>query len=70
MIRHSSRQMQREAALLQTSAEDRYLAFLSERPAVAGRIAQHHIAAWLGITPVGLSRIRARLKDVRTTDSA
>jgi CRP-like cAMP-binding protein len=70
MMRHSSRQMQREAALLQTSAEDRYLAFLSERPAVAGRIAQHHIAAWLGITPVGLSRIRARLKDARTTDSA
>lgn len=70
MMRHSSRQMQREAALLQTSAEDRYLAFLSERPAVAGRIAQHHIAAWLGITPVGLSRIRSRLKDARTIDPA
>ena len=70
MMRHSSRQMQREAALLQSSAEERYLAFLLERPAVAGRIAQHHIAAWLGITPVGLSRIRSRLKDARTIDPA
>ena len=70
MMRHSSRQMQRETALLQFSAEERYLAFLSERPALAGRIAQHHIAAWLGITPVGLSRIRSRLKDARTIDPA
>lgn len=70
MMRHSSRQMQRETALLQSSAEERYRAFLSERPAVAARIAQHHIAAWLGITPVGLSRIRARLKDARTIDPA
>lgn len=63
MMRHASRRMQREASLLQSSAEARYLEFLSERPAIAERIAQHHIAAWLGITPVGLSRIRARLRD-------
>ena len=63
MMRHSSRRMQREASLLQSSAQERYLAFLSQRPGIADRIAQHHIAAWLGITPVGLSRIRGRLKD-------
>ncbi|MGH8078276.1 MAG: Crp/Fnr family transcriptional regulator, partial [Lysobacter sp.] len=67
MMRYSSRRMQREASLLQSSAEARYLKFLSDRPGIADRVAQHHIAAWLGITPVGLSRIRARLKDAGTT---
>ena len=65
MMRHGSRRMQREASLLQSSAEQRYLALLSQRPHLAARIAQHHIAAWLGITPVGLSRIRARIRDRR-----
>ena len=63
MMRHGSRRMQREASLLQSSAEQRYLMFLSQRPHVAARIAQHHIAAWLGITPVALSRIRGRIRD-------
>ena len=63
MMRHGARRLQREASLLQASAEQRYLALLAQRPQLAGRIAQHHIAAWLGITPVGLSRIRARLRD-------
>ncbi len=62
MMRHGSRRMQREASLLQASAEQRYRLFLAQRPGLAGRIAQHHIAAWLGITPVGLSRIRARMR--------
>ena len=63
MMRDGARRLQREASLLQDSAEQRYLALLAQRPQLAGRIAQHHIAAWLGITPVGLSRIRARLRN-------
>lgn len=63
MMRDGARRLQREASLLQASAEQRYVALLAQRPQLAGRIAQHHIAAWLGITPVGLSRIRARLRD-------
>ena len=63
MMRHGSRRMQREASLLQSSAEQRYLLFLSQRPHLASRIAQHHIAAWLGITAVALSRIRGRIRD-------
>lgn len=63
MMRHGSRRLQRETSLLQASAEQRYLLFLAQRPQIAKRIAQHHIAAWLGITPVGLSRIRARLRE-------
>ena len=63
MMRHGARRLQREASLLQASAEQRYLAWLAQHPQLAGRIAQHHVAAWLGSTPVGLSRIRARVRD-------
>jgi len=58
----SSRRLQREMALLQTSAEQRYLELLRDRPDLARALAQHQIASWLGITPVALSRIRRRLK--------
>jgi CRP-like cAMP-binding protein len=51
----------REASLLLDDAQTRYLAFLAEYPQLEGRVKQHHIASYLGITPVSLSRIRARL---------
>jgi CRP-like cAMP-binding protein len=51
----------REASLLLDDAQTRYLAFLAEYPHLEGRVKQHHIASYLGITPVSLSRIRARL---------
>ena len=52
----------REAALLLDDAETRYRQFLAEYPQLEGRVRQHHIASYLGITPVSLSRIRARMK--------
>jgi CRP-like cAMP-binding protein len=52
----------REAALLLDDAETRYRAFLAEYPQLEQRVKQHHIASYLGITPVSLSRIRARLR--------
>jgi CRP-like cAMP-binding protein len=51
----------REAELLLDTAEDRYRRFGSEYPGLEGRIAQRHIAAYLGITDVALSRIRRRM---------
>ena len=51
----------REAELLLDSAEERYRLFRQEYPGLEGRIAQRHIAAYLGITDVALSRIRRRL---------
>lgn len=51
----------READFLLLSAEQRYLAFLDEYEHFAGRIPNYHIASYLGITEVGLSRIRRRL---------
>lgn len=43
------------------SPEERYLNLQKERPDLIQRIPQHHLATYLGITPVSLSRIRARL---------
>jgi CRP-like cAMP-binding protein len=52
----------RESALLLDDAKTRYLSFQEEYPGWETRIRQHHIASYLGITPVTLSRIRTHLK--------
>ncbi len=44
------------------TAEERYLALLQESPDVLRRIPLKHIASYLGITQVTLSRIRATIK--------
>lgn len=56
-----SRQATREAELLLLDATQRYQAFLQEYDDLAPRIPLHHVASYLGITNVALSRIRARL---------
>ena len=43
------------------SNEERYLQLLEKRPGLVQRIPQYLIASYLGITPVGLSKIRKRL---------
>jgi CRP-like cAMP-binding protein len=52
---------QREKELLLCSAEQRYRLFTQEYTELHERIPQYHIAAYLGITPVALSRIRRRI---------
>ncbi|MFC4098801.1 Crp/Fnr family transcriptional regulator [Paenibacillus xanthanilyticus] len=48
----------KERQLLLYSAEDRYRMFLKEYPDLNRRIPQYHIASYLGITPVSLSRLK------------
>ena len=48
----------REAQFLLDNAETRYREFQEAYPSLEGRLAQYHVASYLGITPVGLSRIR------------
>ena len=55
---------QREASLLLDDAETRYRQFLADYPGLEARVRQHHIASYLGITPVALSRIRARMSRI------
>jgi len=55
----------REFELLQLSATERYLRFSQAYPGLLGRIPQYHVASYLGITPVALSRIVSRLRKKR-----
>lgn len=55
------RKAEREAEFLQDSAEARYRRFLSDYGPLVRRIPQFHVASYLGITAVALSRIRKRI---------
>ena len=53
---------QRLIPFLHTTASERYARLLEESPDLLQRLPLEHLASWLGITPVSLSRIRARMK--------
>jgi CRP/FNR family transcriptional regulator, anaerobic regulatory protein len=55
------RLQQRLLQTISSTAEDRYKSFLEVYPHLANRLAQVQIAAFLGITPEFLSRLRNRL---------
>ncbi len=52
----------REAELLSDDATTRYQHFLADNPQLSGRLPAYHIASYLGITEVALSRIKRKLK--------
>lgn len=52
----------REAQLLLDDATTRYQKFLTEYPDLENRVKQYHIASYLGISPVSLSRIRKNIQ--------
>lgn len=51
---------EREWELLGLDAEARYEAFRARYPGLEARVAARHVASYLGITPVHLSRLRGR----------
>ncbi len=51
----------REIALLNKTAEERYLDLFSERPKLLQQIPLKYIASYIGVTPQALSRIRKRI---------
>lgn len=53
---------QQQIELLTKTAEERYQILLKRYPDIGNRIAQNHIASYLGITPQSLSRIRKVVK--------
>ncbi|MFD1884850.1 Crp/Fnr family transcriptional regulator [Paenibacillus wenxiniae] len=57
------RKEERERELLYLSAKQRYYAFLHKYPGLAQRIAQYHIASYIGISPVSLSRLLHQEED-------
>ncbi|HBH0620008.1 TPA: Crp/Fnr family transcriptional regulator, partial [Clostridioides difficile] len=52
-----TRKEERERELLYLNAKQRYEAFLVKYPGLEKRIPQYHIASYLGISPVSLSRL-------------
>lgn len=54
--------MQREHEFLQRSATERYQALMTDHPEWTRRLPLKHLASFLGITDVALSRIRRRLQ--------
>ncbi len=60
----------READFLLLSATERYQKFLQDYAYIVNSIANYHIASYLGITEVALSRIRSRLKLTQVNASA
>ncbi len=52
---------ERESAFVKETAEQRYLNFCADYPELKERIPLQQIASYIGITPVALSRIRAKL---------
>ncbi len=53
----------REYELLCLSAEQRYTRLLADKPELLDHVTQNEIARYLGVTPVGLSRIKKRMND-------
>ncbi|MEM0996854.1 MAG: Crp/Fnr family transcriptional regulator [Bacteroidota bacterium] len=51
------------ASFVLNKPEARYRALLARRPELLGRVPQHILSSYLGITPVSLSRIRKRLSE-------
>jgi CRP-like cAMP-binding protein len=57
------RNEQREAILLTGNAEQRYRWLLQQEPELVGRVAQFHLASYLGIDAVSLSRLKTKIND-------
>ena len=58
---HFMQQQERIGQLFSSTAEERYQSFLDDYPHLLNRLSQVQIAAYLGVTPEFLSRIRSRL---------
>ena len=55
----------RESEFLSDDAKTRYEKFIIKYPGIENRINQYHIASYLGITPVALSRIKRKILENR-----
>lgn len=62
LIRFSMKKEKREYEFLCLSAEERFERLLKSTPALLEKITQNDLARYLGITPVGLSRIKKRVQ--------
>lgn len=57
------KKLEKEFQLLTLSAAERYVLLQTQYPELEQLVPAYHIASYLGITPISLSRIRARKKN-------
>jgi CRP/FNR family transcriptional regulator, anaerobic regulatory protein len=67
---HFMQQQDRIGQLFSSTAEERYQSFLETYPHLQNRLSQVQIAAYLGVTPEFLSRIRSRMAKGDKSSSA
>lgn len=58
----ADQKINREYEFLMLDAESRYLSFLKKAPQLVRRIPDYHIASYLGMTNVTLSRVKSRFR--------
>lgn len=63
----AERKERRERQFLTLAPEERYRSVLVEEPELVTRVPQKDLAGYLGITPVGLSRIARRVRTAAAT---
>lgn len=64
LLIYGARKEARERELLTLAPTERYRAFLRQSPGVVDRVRQRDLALYLGVTPVSLSRLKARVRAV------
>ena len=62
LLIYGARKEARERELLTLAPTERYRAFLRQSPGVVDRVRQRDLALYLGVTPVSLSRLKARVR--------
>ena len=62
LVDFALRKEERECVFLTMKPPKRYRHLKTTRPGLLGRVPQKDLAAFLGVTPVGLSRIAGRIK--------
>lgn len=62
LLQFAMKKEKREYEFLCLSAEQQFLRLIETTPALLGKVTQSDIAAYLGVTPVGLSRIKKRIQ--------
>lgn len=58
--------MMRLESFVLEKPEERYLTLMTQKPHIVQRVPDKHIASYIGVTPVSLSRIRKRLSQKKT----
>lgn len=62
LARLLDQKQQREHTLLALNGRERYLRLCQQQPEVADRVPLVHLASYLGLTDVSLSRIRRQIR--------